>query len=97
MVLENAAGLALAKHGGYSCVSFGEVTGVLAGPEAGVHFEPQPFQELPVAELRRLLAPCVGCRIVGQEELSTPSGIYPAELPPGRGCLLSSRRIKVHC
>lgn len=85
MVLDNAAGLALAKHGGYSCVSFGEVTGVLAGPEAGVHFEPQPFQELPVAELRRLLAPLCGLQNSRTRRAVDTLRDLPCRAAPGPG------------
>lgn len=63
---------------------------LLARPEDGVRLEPHPSLVSPVAELRQLLAPCVGHRKDRQEELSTPPEIYPAELPPSQGSLLSS-------
>lgn len=70
---------------------------LLARPEDGVHLESHPSQEFPVAELRQLLVPCVGCRKARQEELSTPPEIHPAELPPSQGSLFSSWWIKVNC
>lgn len=73
----------LAKFSRHLCVlrgGYGYVA-LLARPEDGLHLDLHPSHVFPVVKLRQLPAPCVGCRKAGQEELSTPPEIYPAELP----------------
>jgi len=74
------------------CVLWGHhgYAALLARLEVGAHLESHPSRVSPVAELRQLLAPCVGHKKARREELLTPREIYPAELPRSWGSLLGS-------